>query len=253
MLLGELDQFLNLTLDIPRLSSIDASLNGLQVSRTNQEIRRVACAVDASMETFKRAATVEADLLFVHHGLFWGASSALRRSHYSRVRFLIESELALYAVHLPLDLDESYGNNVQMAKRLGLAEIEPFGEYRGVKIGFKGRFPSPASIEDVLDLLRFDRGSCTATIPSGPARSSTVGIVSGGGTHEVEQAVSEELDLYITGDATHTMYHYCLEESINLLCAGHYQTETFGVRAIGELIQKETDIETTFIDVPTGL
>ena len=145
MLLGELDQFLTKTLDIPRLASIDTSLNGLQVTRIDQEVRRVACAVDACMETFKRSAAGEADLLFVHHGLFWGTSVALRNSHYKRIRYLIEKDLALYAVHLPLDIDGHYGNNARLAKCLDLQDIEPFGEYRGVKIGFKGRLRTPAS------------------------------------------------------------------------------------------------------------
>lgn len=253
MLLGELDAFLDATLGIESGSSIDASLNGLQVDRRTREISRVAFSVDACMESFRRAAEWGADLLFVHHGLFWGHSLALRGSHYERLRFLLEHDLALYAVHLPLDLHSGLGNNAGIAKKLGLLEVSPFGEYRGLKIGVQGRLPVSLSLDEVLARLCFDREACTAVLPFGREQISTIGIVSGGGTHEVDQAVAADLDLYITGDASHTMYHYCLEESINLLCAGHYQTETFGVEAVADLVFRETGLATTFLDLPTGL
>ena len=139
-----------------------------------------------------------------------------------------------------------------MAKKLALINTEPFGEYKGVPIGIKGILPQTMSMDEIIIGLEFDREACTAMLPFGENEISTVGIVSGGGTHEVDQAVEEQLDLYITGDASHTMYHYCLEESINLLCAGHYQTETFGVKAVAGFLA-EADLDTTFIDVPTGL
>jgi dinuclear metal center YbgI/SA1388 family protein len=253
MRLDALDAWFRSVLDPATVSGIDSSLNGLQVDRRNREILRVACAVDACMESFRRAAAANADLLFVHHGLFWGPNVAVRRSHYERLRFLIEHDLALYAMHLPLDLDPLLGNNARMAMRLGLLDIEPFGAYKGLRIGVKGRFDRPVTIDDVPVMLGFDPDASLAVLPFGTKDIRTVGIVSGGGTHEVDQAVADDLDLYITGDASHTMYHYCLEESINLLCGGHYQTETFGVQAVAEYLSSETGIETVFIDVPTGL
>ena len=253
MQLTELDVLLTETLDITDFSRIDASLNGLQVERADAEVKRIACAVDACMETFVRAAAWKADVLIVHHGLFWGPSLAVRRSHYARIRFLMEHDIALYAVHLPLDTHASLGNNAGIARKLELDDVTPFGEYKGVRIGMKGRLPVNLSMDEVISKLEFDRDTCTAILPFGCNTVSTVGIVSGGGTHEIDQAVDERLDLYITGDASHTMYHYCLEESINLLCGGHYQTETFGVRSVADFLERETDLESTFIDVPTGL
>jgi dinuclear metal center YbgI/SA1388 family protein len=253
MKLGDLDDYLQETLRIREFDRADTALNGLQVGRKGSEIRRVACAVDACMETFRRSVEAGADLLFVHHGLFWGADMPLRRSHLQRIRYLLDNDLALYAVHLPLDAHPIHGNNARIASRLGMLETAPFGNYHGVQIGCSGRLPDPLSIDEVLVALKFDVEACAALLPLGVERSSTVGIVSGGATREVEQAVEARLDLYVTGDTSHMMYHCCLEESINLLCAGHYQTETFGVTAIAELLQSTTDLETTFIDVPTGL
>lgn len=253
MKLGALDDYLQETLRIREFDRADTAVNGLQVGRKESEIRHVACAVDACMETFRRSVEAGVDLLFVHHGLFWGADMPLRRSRLERIRYLLDNDIALYAVHLPLDAHPTHGNNARIASTLGIVETAPFGNYHGVPIGYSGTLPEPLSIDEVLVALRFDVEACAALLRLGAERSSTVGIVSGGATREVEQAVEARLDLYITGETSHMMYHYCLEESINLLCAGHYQTETFGVAAIAELLQSATDLETTFIDVPTGL
>lgn len=253
MLLADLDSYFRALLRIDETAGIDSSLNGLQVDRRNGEIARVAFAVDACMETFHRAVEASADVLFVHHGLFWGESLAVRRSHGRRLRCLLENDLALYAVHLPLDLHPQVGNNAGMALRLGLKAVEPFGVYHGLAIGCRGTMPEPAGLDDVIDRLGFDKAVCTALLPFGPQLCSSVGIVSGGATREFDQAVDEGLDLYITGDASHTIYHTAVEERVNVLCAGHYQTETFGVKAVAERLSCDHGVETMFIDVPTGL
>ncbi len=253
MHLDEFDDLLRRTFAVDETAGVDSAVNGLQVGRPDPEITTVACAVDACMETFRRAAEAGADILFVHHGLFWGAGVPLVRSHYERVRFLVESGLALYAVHLPLDLHPTLGNNAVIARKLGLTAIEPFGTYHGVKIGRKGKFATPVTLDEVVDILALDRDASPAVLGFGPERIETVGIVSGGATHEVAQVAEERLDLYITGDASHTMYHFCLDESVNLLCGGHYQTEVFGVARMTEFFENETELDAVFIDVPTGL
>ncbi len=253
MLLSDIDAYLRKTLSIDDYGSIDASLNGLQVEREKREVRKIAFAVDACMETIRRAAEEKADLLFVHHGFFWGQSIALRGSHYRRIKTLLEHDIALYAVHLPLDLHPTLGNNACMAEKLGLHDIEPFGEHQGLKIGWKGIVSEPCSLDTIIETLELDRNRCLAVLPFGPDNIKRIGIVSGKATREIDQVVEEGLDLYITGESTHTIYHYCMEEEINLLAAGHYQTETFGVYAVSELIENETDVETVFIDIPTGL
>lgn len=253
MTLPELDRYFRELLPLADLASTDSSLNGVQVECTDKAISHVAFAVDACMASFERAAAIGADLLFVHHGLFWGRPVAVTRSHYRRLKYLLEHDVALYAVHLPLDLHPQFGNNAGIAAALSLGEIEPFGSHRGFKIGFKGVLPEPLTVDGVLEKLGIDREACTALLPFGPEHSRSVGIVSGGAVLDVDQAIGEELDLYITGDALHQVYHTCLEEGINLVCGGHYQTEVWGVRLLAEKLASDTGLKTTFVDVPTGL
>jgi len=253
MRLADVDRYFRELLRLAELDSIDDSLNGIQVECSERELATVAFAVDACMASFERAAEARAELLFVHHGLFWGRPLALTRGHHRRVKFLVEHDMALYAAHLPLDLHPELGNNAGMAAALGLEGIEPFGIYRGAKIGLKGRLPEPADLDGILRLMGIDRQSCVALLPFGPQAIRTVGIVSGGATHEVDQAIAEGLDLYITGEASHTIYHTCLEERINLLCGGHYQTEVWGLRLLARRLARDTGLRTLFVDVPTGL
>jgi dinuclear metal center YbgI/SA1388 family protein len=253
MTLPDLERWLSAFLDIPSTDSIDASQNGLQVDRRGPEIRRVAFAVDASLETFRRAAAAGAELLFVHHGILWDRPIRLTGAHYQRVRFLVENDLALYAAHLPLDRHPEVGNNACLARALGLVDREPFGTHRGMKIGFKGKFPAPLPLEEVVSLLRARQGEPVRTFPFGPPLVRTVGIVSGGAPYDVLQAVEEGLDLFITGEPAHGIYHNCLEARINAIFAGHYHSESYGVQALAERLARETGLETTYLDVPTGL
>jgi dinuclear metal center YbgI/SA1388 family protein len=253
MYIRELDDYFRSLLDIEGMKQSDPSLNGLQVGLGDREIQRAAFAVDACMETFHRAADWGAQLLFVHHGLFWGKPLAVTGSHYQRLRFLMERELALYAVHLPLDMQPEFGNNAGMAAALHLQEIEPFGEHAGTSIGFKGRLPEERSLDEVLSALQLDRRTALGILPFGPERIRTVGIVSGGADKDVYQGIAEGLDLFITGELSHQVYHPSSEGGINLVGGGHYHTETYGPRLLAEKCAAETGIETTFIDVPTGL
>ena len=253
MQLAELDRFFKEFLPMEEMEQTDSSLNGLQVGKSRVQIRKTAFAVDACMESFKRAADWGADLLFVHHGLFWGSVLPVTGMHYQRIRFLMENDLALYAVHLPLDAHPVYGNNAGIVNLLGLQNIEPFGSYKGQKIGFKGTFTSPEEIDSVLAKLGLLRKDCLGILPFGPAKIVSAGVISGGATREVDQALEEGLDLYVTGEISHQVYHQCLEGKINMIAGGHYQTEIWGVKKLAEKVQEETDLETQFIDIPTGL
>jgi dinuclear metal center YbgI/SA1388 family protein len=253
MLLNELDTLLQKLLDIEGYRSVDESLNGLQVERSKREIDRIALAVDASMESFRRAVLSGADLLFVHHGLFWGKPAALTGTLYQRIKFLIENDLALYAVHLPLDAHPELGNNAGIVRSLNLETVEPFGEYHGVKIGYKGRLSKPLSLEQIETRLCGSRDAGLGRLPFGPNEIRTVGIVSGGDPYAVHQAIAESLDLFITGDSSHTIYHEALEAGINVLFGGHYRTEIWGIVQVSKYLQEEKRLDTVVIDIPTGL
>lgn len=253
MTLGDLDLWLKDRLDIPSFESIDSSLNGLQLGERSADIRRIALAVDACRASMERARTARAQMLLVHHGLFWGKPLPLTGSHLGRVRFLLENDLALYAVHLPLDAHLEVGNNAVLAEELGLRDIEGFGRYKGRIIGRKGRLPKEESLYEIKNRLFSSEESGVILFPFGKEKNETVGLISGDAPHQAEEAKAEGLDLYITGEPAHAVYHYCMEEKINMLAAGHYQTETGGLKALGRKIERELGLETVFIDVPTGL
>ncbi len=236
-----------------RANTVDPAINGLQVGCRGDEVRRVAVAVDACAETFRRAADWGAELLLCHHGLFWGTELPLVGEHRRRVQLLLDSDLALYACHLPLDCHPTLGNNARMADALGLEDRGPFGEFRGVAIGCHGRLARPLSVADVAEALFGGQERCLSVLPFGSEQVASVGLVSGGGTRDVHAAIEAGLDLFVTGDANHQMYHAAAEAGINVISAGHYRSETFGVEAVGQLLQRDTPLETTFIDVETGL
>lgn len=251
--LKQFDAWVRSILAIDEMAGADSSQNGVQVERRNTEIARAAFAVDACMETFERAVDEGADILFVHHGLFWNREQVLTGAHYRRLAYLIEHDLALYAVHLPLDAHPEVGNNASMARALGLENREPFGTYHGIKIGTKGILPRPASVDEIVAKLFGERENTVSILPFGKPLVRRVGIVSGGAPHEVEQAIDEGLEIYITGDADHTIYHRCMEAGIHVLSGGHYATETWGPRAMMERFVRDTGLEAVFVDVPTGL
>jgi len=253
MILDEFDTLIRKILALDEYCGADVALNGLQVANSSATVEKVAFAVDACLESIRRAAEWKANLLFVHHGLFWGKPLAVIGGHYQRLRALIEADLALYAVHLPLDMHPDLGNNYGLARRIGLQRLEPFGEYKGMKIGFKGTLAEQLSLEQVVRLCCGGKEQGINVLPFGPENISTVGIVSGGAADEAYQAIEERLDLFITGDADHTIYHHCLEGRINVIFGGHYLTETSGVTLLAEKLEKGSDLETRFFDIPTGL
>ena len=249
----DLDSYFRNILDLDIVAGIDSSMNGFQVNSESKQVKKAAFAVDASLETFKRAVDMEADILFVHHGLFWGFPLPVTNNHYERLSFLIQNNLSLYAVHLPLDLNPMVGNNYGMAMQLDMQNLQPFGSYKGLKIGVSGTLENEKNISEILDILGTDQKEVLSILPFGPKKISTIAIVSGGGTREVSQAIDQNIDLYITGDVSHEIYNTCLERNINMVSAGHYFTETFGPKLLAEKLKKDKNIETFFIDVPTGL
>ena len=252
MKLAEFDSWVRELLAFEETESIDASLNGIQVGKQDQDISRMAFAVDACMDSFHRARDESAEVLFVHHGLFWGPALPLTGVLGERVSFLYKNDISLYACHLPLDRHEELGNNAGIADALGLVNRRPFGEIKGRKIGFKGILNEAASLESLVDRVFGSWGNRINALSFGKKQIESVGIISGGGVREVSQAISEGLDLYITGDSSHNIYHECREARINVLFAGHYLTEVFGVKAMADRVRTELDIETSFLDIPTG-
>ena len=240
-------------LQCEEFNTIDSAMNGLQVARQKTDVKRVACAVDTSEESIRRAAEWGADMLFVHHGIFWGRPIALTRSHYNRVRALFEHDIALLAVHLPLDRHATLGNNIGMVQKLNLTEVQPFGNYHGKDIGYRGTCPHEMTVDEIAETIFGSVSNTLRILYCGREHIRTVGIISGGAIHQISQAVDAGLDLYITGDASHTIYNYALEEHINVIFGGHYLTETWGVQRVATYLHEDLNLESTFIDLPTAL
>jgi len=250
---GKLDAFFRNILDIEGFASIDNSLNGIQVDNDGSCVRKIAFGVDAAMETFEQAAAVNAGMLFVHHGLFWGNSYRIAGTMRKRIKFLLDHNICLYAVHLPLDQHPKLGNNAVIAELLGLENIEPFGSYHGRKIGFKGTFPKPVTIDEAVKKIDFMGRQPLGVLPFGKKENLSAAVMSGGAAGDARQALEEGVDLFVTGESSHQVYHDCLEGKLNMISGGHYCTEVWGARAIMRHCQTELGIDVEFVDVPTGL
>ena len=251
MRLDSLVDFLDKTLRVADFDS-DSAMNGLQVE-CSRNITRVATTVDACEESIARAAGSGAELLIVHHGLFWGEASPLTGVMGRRIGLLFSKGVSLYAAHLPLDCHEDIGNNIGLARLLEIEDPRPFGVYRGIKIGLEGKPPRRTTLRALSARLKKNLGDSPKTFPFGPSEIKRLGIVSGGGSSLVQQAKEGGCDTLHTGETTHSVTPTAREAKINLVCAGHSATETPGVRSLCELIEGEFGLPSKFIDIPTGL
>ena len=248
-----LDRYFKSILEMDEFITIDPSLNGLQVDNNGEEIRKIVFAVDASLESFKRCADSGGNFLFVHHGLFWGTPLALKGSHRERIRFLLDNNIALYAVHLPLDHHPRLGNNAALAELLGIMKPEPFGMYHGKKIGYKGKLKKPLTLDEAVKAITYMDRLPLGVYSFGKKINETCAVISGGASSEAFQALEEGVDLYVTGEIGHSVYHPALEGKLNLVAGGHYSTEVWGVRKLMAECAAALNIDTEFIDIPTGL
>ncbi len=227
----------------------DHSNNGLQVDSRRDEIRKIVTGVDATLPFFQAAAEAGADLVICHHGISWGDSlKRLSGLNYELVKFLMDHDLALWACHLPLDAHPELGNNAGICSALGIVDRKPFGEYHGSEIGFSGRLPSPMPRDAFADLVRCKIGQNLHAALFGREMIETVGVVSGGAADWAKQAADEGFDAYVDGEINHTAYLLCQQRGLNLFAAGHYATERFGVRAVGNWLERAFGIEQQFID-----
>ena len=233
------------------IGDYDGAVNGLQVENSGA-VTRIAAAVDASLATVKLAIAAKADLLIVHHGLFWSPSHPWTGKKYELLRLLVENNLAVYSSHLPLDAHPRLGNNAQLCAALGLKNLQPF--FRQPRPDH--RFP--------IAHQNFPRRTCREACSAQPARSresfpaaaksvERIGVVTGGAGGDLKLAAAEGVDTFITGEGPHWTYALAEELGINVLYGGHYATETFGVKALAAELSKKFKLPWTFLDHPTGL
>ncbi len=230
----------------------DPSLNGLQIEGTDT-IRRVAASVDTSLKTLQHAADSGADLMLVHHGLFWGAPLPITGPHQRRVHTALMADLNLYAAHIPLDAHSEVGNNAMIAKALSLQDTVPFGDWKGHKIGMAGTLPFELSLQDFADRIQKLTGEICLVHSGGHPTVHNIGIVSGSGANAIPEAAAQGLDTLLTGEPAHQHFYDAFEYGVNVIYAGHYETEVFGVRALAAKIEDEFGLPWQFLHHPTGL
>ena len=250
MRLDDLVQYLNGYLRIGEVTDDPHALNGLQVENGG-EVQNVAVAVDACQAAIDQAAQRGADLLLVHHGLFWGGLEPLVGRHYRRIAALLRHGIALYSAHIPLDRHPEVGNNVVLARKLGMEVRGWFGDYRGSPVGTWGELDLPR--EALAGRLGEILGHPARLVPAGPERSRRVGIITGGAGSMIKDAWGAGLDSFITGEGQHWTFFEAEELGVNVYYAGHYATETVGVKALAEHVAERFQLPWTFIDHPTGL
>ena len=228
----------------------EGAINGLQVENRG-DVTRIAAAVDASLATVKLAIAARADLMIVHHGLFWSVRQPWTGKNHELLRLLIENNLAVYSSHLPLDAHPRLGNNARLCAALGLKRLKPFFVSHGQTVGFK----SPAGISRTELAQRLERvtGVKPRMIPGGPETCRNLGVVTGGAGGDLKQAAEEGVDTFITGEGPHWTYSQAEELGINVFYGGHYATETFGVRALAAHLSRKFKLPWKFLDHPTGL
>jgi dinuclear metal center YbgI/SA1388 family protein len=228
--------------------------NGLQVPGP-EEIGRVVTGVSAGMELFEQAAGSGADLVLVHHGLFWGSGpQALDRVAFRRLKLLVENGMALAAYHLPLDAHPEIGNNALLAEAIGATSTAPFALQEGRPIGTVARFGEAIARDELVARTTAAVGGREPLVfPDGPAMVERVGVVTGAGASYLPEAIAAGLDAFVTGEPAERVMNEAREAGITFVAAGHYATETFGVRRLGELLAERFGVEHEFIDVPNPI
>ena len=257
-------------LDTDAYADVDASANGLQVGPSAEtgttdspeaettdgrfDVEHAAFAVDAATATIAGAVDAGADVLVVHHGISWGGIERVTGRTYDRIASLVDGDLALYVSHLPLDGHPELGNAAGVADAVGLSDREPFGTLGPVTIGTIGRTHEPLPADAIRERLdRFDGNEAgTRVLDFGPDRIERVAVVTGSGADWLDEAVAAGADALITGEGKQQMYHEAREAGLTVFLAGHYATETFGVRSLRTLAD-EWGLETTYLSHPTGL
>ncbi len=246
----ELVRYLDEYLQIHEIK--DYGPQGLQIEGTPQ-VNKIVGMVDAQQPCVEAALAHQADLLLVHHGIFWGNARRLHGSFGRLVRTYLEADLNLYAAHLALDAHPEVGNNAQLARRLGLTVQSWWAQINGVPLAVLAETDPPLLLADLVERFTDRVGSPKLVLEHGPERIRRVGILSGSGARHIEEAATLGCDAFVTGETSHTEYYQALNTGMHILYGGHYTSETVGVQALGRHLQDRFGVEFEFVDMPTGL
>jgi dinuclear metal center YbgI/SA1388 family protein len=246
--LADIVRFLDSELRITEIPDYSGAVNGLQL-QNDGTVTRVASAVDASLPVIRKAIATGADLLIVHHGMFWQGVQPLTGAFYKKIHEAMKANLAIYSVHLPLDVHPQWGNNALLAEAIGMTPTGTFLPYKGQPVGLTGEID--VTRKELQQRLETTVGGPVLLCPAGPERIRRIGLCTGGAGSEIAAAAG--LDAFVTGEGPHWSYPLAEEMGMNLYLAGHYATETFGVRQLGDALASCYGVEVEFLDHPTGL
>lgn len=236
-----------------RISSFyDIGLNGLQVE-SSTPIHKICFAVDACLTSIEKTIEAQAQMLIVHHGLFWGREAPITGIHYQRLQKLLQHGISLYAIHIPLDVHPTLGNNVTLAQALKLEVLETFGEYKKTPIILGTKLPRPLAIHEFQKRVEQVLQSSTHLISFGKEKVQKIALCTGDASFGVMDAYEKGYDLYFTGEREHISYHLCKDLKFHCLFGGHYATETFGLKALAKKLPEDFNVETLFLEIPTDL
>lgn len=240
----------NRRLRVAEIRDSNRAVNGLQVENSGR-VTRIAATVDASLATVKLAIAARADMLIVHHGLFWSPSHPWTGKRRELMGLLVENDLAIYSAHLPLDFHSQLGNNAILCGLLGLKNLKPFLLEEGQHLGL--RAVSEIPLEALAQKFGKIVGHPPTILRGGPSVCRKIGVVTGGAGNFLKQAAAEGVDTFISGEGPHWTHSMAEDLDVNVLYGGHYATETFGVKALAAELSKKFRVPWSFLDHPSGL
>lgn len=245
-----LTNYLDEELNLKGLPDYPGAMNGLQIENAG-EVKKIGAAVDASLPVFEKAVAEGVDLLVVHHGMFWQGAQTVTGSHYRKLKMALDAGMALYSAHIPLDVHPLWGNNHLLAKALGMEDTETFFDWKGVELGVCQTIDT--GIKQLVAMVENAVGASAHLCAGGGEQAGKVGIITGGAGSEVAAVAACGIDTFITGEGPHWSFAMAEECGINVIYAGHYATETFGVRALARHLGQKFGLDSCFVDHPTGL
>jgi len=240
-------------LDLAKVPDYPQALNGLQLANGGREVTKIVAAVDACLPVVREAVDAGADLLLVHHGLFWQGAQKIDGSVYEKLKLAMDAGLAIYSAHIPLDVHAEFGNSALLGRAIGLGEGEPFFPWKGIQLGLRYRPDGGLGRNALVDKVGAAVGAAVHLCPGGPERASNIGIITGGAGSEIYAMAEEGIDTFITGEGPHWSFTSAEELGVNLIYGGHYATETFGVKALAAHLAERFGAAWQFIDHPSGL
>lgn len=248
--LDDIAAYLQDYLKIDQIPDYSNALNGVQLANSGK-VTKIVAAVDSHLQVIEKAIEADADLLLVHHGMFWLGAQPITGGLYRKLKLAMDHDLAIYSVHIPLDEHPDLGNNALLAKAVGLTNPQPLMPWKGSTLGLS--FESAQPRDQLVDKVAKAVDGKVHCCPGGPETTKRIAVITGGGGGEISAVAELGIDTFITGEGPHWSYTVAEELGVNLIYGGHYATETFGVRALSEHLAEKYDVSWEFVDHPTGL